>query len=343
MNICIISVTNNGRILSLKLKDFLSDNHKVQRYCFKRYTDDSAISFNSVYTIVSGIFSEYDAIIFISACGIAVRAIAPHIKSKLTDPAVVVLDEGGKFAISLLSGHMGGANGLTSLISEHIGAVPVITTATDTGGKFSPDSFAKANNLIITDMHKAKLIAAAVLDGEKIGFLCDYPFKNPPDEISENISNYGIYIGTNADFKPFELTLQLVPKNISIGIGCKKNSSFSAIYSLFLNIMNKYSIMPERVCAVSSVNLKANESGILEFCRKIGVNPTFYTPETLACVKGEFSGSEFVKKITGVDNVCERSAVCGGGRLIIAKNSANGVTIAVAEREIIIDFERKIL
>ena len=343
MNIAVISVTNKGKILSSELKAFLSAEHEVQRYCFRRYTDDSAVSFDSVYDLVSEIFSRYDAIIFICACGIAVRAAAQHIVSKISDPAVVVTDEGGKFVISLLSGHLGGANALTSLISAHIGAVPVITTATDTGGKFSPDSFAKANDLIITDMEKAKKIAAAVLNGRKIGFSCEYPFKNPPPEITENMCDTGIYIGTNPDFKPFPLTLHLIPRNISIGIGCKKNTPFSAIYSLFLKIMRENSILPERVCAVSSVNIKENEVGILEFCRKIDVNPTFYTPERLAEVDGDFSVSEFVRKITGVDNVCERSAVCGGGRLIIAKCAADGVTLAAAERDIIIDFERKIL
>ena len=342
MNVAIISVTENGRILSYNIKKSLPE-HNVKRYCFKRYTDNSAISYDSVSKIVSEIFYQYDAVIFICACGIAVRATAPHISSKITDPAVVVIDEQGRFAISLLSGHIGGANGLTSLISERIGTVPVITTATDTGGKFSPDSFAKANNLIITDMEKAKLIAAAVLNGEKIGFLCDYPYKNPPPEITKEPCKYGVYIGINPDFKPFESTLQLIPKNISIGIGCKKNTPFSAIYSLFSEIMNKNSIIHERVCDVSSVTLKKNESGILEFCRKLGVNPSFYTSEELAEVKGKFSDSEFVKKITGVGNVCERCAVYGGGRLITAKNAANGVTLAVAEREIIINFERKIL
>ncbi|MBR1592086.1 MAG: cobalt-precorrin 5A hydrolase [Ruminococcus sp.] len=343
MNIAVVSVTNNGKILSSELKVLLSAGHEVKRYCFRRYTDSSAISFDSVYAVVSEIFSNYDAIIFVCACGISVRAIAPHISSKITDPAVVVIDEGGKFVISLISGHLGGANALTSLISAHIGAIPVITTATDTGGKFSPDSFAKANDLIITDMEKAKKIAAAVLNGEKIGFSCDYPFRNPPPEITENICGTGIYIGTNPDFKPFPLTLRLIPRNISLGIGCRRNTPFSAIYSLFLKIMRENLILPERVCAVSSVNLKENESGILEFCRKIDVKPTFYTAERLAEVSGQFSGSEFVKKITGIDNICERSAVCGGGRLIIGKCAANGVTLAAAEREIIVDFERKIL
>ncbi|MBR0140906.1 MAG: cobalt-precorrin 5A hydrolase [Ruminococcus sp.] len=342
MNIAIVSVTENGRILSYDIKSSLPE-HNAKRYCFKRYTDDSAISYDSVSKIVSEIFYQYDAVVFICACGIAVRATAPHIFSKTTDPAVIVIDEQGKFAISLLSGHIGGANALTSLISERIGAVPVITTATDTGGKFSPDSFAKANNLIITDMEKAKLIAAAVLNGEKIGFLCNYPYKNTPPEITEKPCRYGIYIGTNTDFKLFESTLQLVPKNISIGIGCKKSAPFSAIYSLFSEIMHKNSIIHERVCSVSSVTLKKNESGILEFCRKLGINPTFYTPEELAEVKGEFSDSEFVKKITGVGNICERCAVYGGKRLIIAKCAANGVTMAVAEKDLIIDFERRIL
>ncbi len=343
MKISVISVTENGRKLSEKITTVLN-GHEVKRFCFHRFTDEFSVPFLKVSELVSEIFSGYDALIFVCACGIAVRGIAPFVKSKTIDPAVIVIDDMGKYVISLLSGHIGGANALSEYIAEKIGALPIITTATDTGNKFSPDSFAKANNLIITDMNAAKEIASAVLQNEKIGFCCDYEYNGLPHELSEKMNcRTGIYIGEKSEFKPFDVTLQLIPKNISIGIGCKKNTPFEIVLSRVEETLSGCGILLERINFVGSVDLKSDETGLLDFCRKIEITPKFYSADELMSLKGEFTPSEFVKKITGVDNVCERSAMMNGKRLIIPKNSGNGVTVAVAETEVKIDFERRII
>ena len=176
MKIALISVTKQGRMLSLRIAELLK-NYEIQRFCFYRHTDENAVSFQNIAQQTGIIFKEFDALIFLCACGIAVRSIAPYIQSKATDPAVLVIDDKGKFVISLLSGHLGGANALTEKIAELFQAIPVITTATDTGKKFSPDSFAIANDLILTDLNSAKEIASAVLNGEKSAFTAIIPIR----------------------------------------------------------------------------------------------------------------------------------------------------------------------
>jgi cobalt-precorrin 5A hydrolase len=343
MKAAVISISEKGRELSLCIKksaDFIA----VERFCIRSYSDFGSRCFEDIGGLVSDIWDRYDALVFICASGIAVRAIAPHIKSKTTDPAVVVIDEDGRFVIPVLSGHIGGANALAVRLSELIGAQAAVTTATDIGGHFSPDSFAAANGLIITDMNAAKAVASAVLSGERIGLLSDYECINIPEEITtEPDCNIGLYIGTE-DKTPFPVTLKLVPKNIILGIGCKRGTDFTAIDILVRMSLHNADIPMERVAEIATIDIKKDENGLLQFCEKYGLELRTYAAQELMETEGNFSSSLFVKKVTGVDNVCERSAVkCGGVRLLIRKKVANGVTVAAAEKPIILDFERKIL
>lgn len=344
MKIAVISVTEKGRILSRKTADILNEKHTAERFCFHSHTDENAQAFDNINELAAKLFYVYEALVFVCSSGIAVRAAAPYIKSKTTDPAVIVIDDCGKFVIPILSGHLGGANRLAQIISEKIGAVPVITTATDVGGKFSPDSFAKANGLVITDMDAAKRIAAAVLEGENIGLMSEYPCENIPPELSvgEACKN-GIYIGTNDEKKPFETTLFLAPKNIVVGIGCKRGTPCEAIEAHVMACCEAMKISEERLCAAATIDIKSDEKGLLEFCQKHKIRLLTYSAEKLMSVSGNFSGSDFVLKTTGADNVCERSVGSTGARLIMPKRSENGVTAALGEMPVSIDFERKML
>lgn len=350
MKIAVISVTWEGLKLSLKIAEAL-ENTQVLLYFPSKYSEVCDFpeniqvrSFDSIFVLTKKIFNKYNAIIFVCACGIAVRAIAPHVRSKISDPAVIVVDISGKFCISLLSGHLGGANSLTEKIAYSIDAVPVITTATDTGGKFSPDSFARANNLVIQDMNIAKETACAVLRGEKIGLVSDYSCRNIPREITcDTDCHSGIIISPYMVESPFEVTLRLFTKNIILGIGCKKGVSRETIERVVYRVLSENNIAVESVCGIGSVSLKSEEKGLLDFCEKLGINPVFHTPRQLMDLEGDFTPSEFVMKTVGADNVCERSAIAAGGnRLITRKYSENGVTVAIAEKNVDIDFGRKI-
>lgn len=344
MKISIISVTENGRLLSKIIFDHLKSDNTVKRFCFKKHGDEFAEIFSDIYKLTEEIFEVSDALIFICSCGIAVRSISPAVKSKLCDPAVLVIDDSGKYVIPILSGHIGGANQLAEAAAEKIGAIPVITTATDVRGKFSPDMFAKANGLIIADMNAAKEIAAAALDNETIGIRTDYPYKNLPPEISEDTScRTGICVSGDDSQKPFDITLNLVPKNIVVGIGCKKGTSCEKIEEHISKTFAESEIDINRICAVSTIDIKSEEAGLLEYCRKNNFGFHTYTAAELMQAEGDFIRSDFVTEKTGADNVCERSAVlCSGGSLIIRKTAGNGITAAAAEIPITLDFERNI-
>ena len=343
MRAAVISITEKGRVLSAEIaeKDVFPE---AERFCFQRHSDRDSRSFESLSELVSEVFDKYDALVFVCACGIAVRAVAPYLYSKTTDPAVIVIDDCGRFVIPVLSGHIGGANAIAERLAGAVGAQAAITTATDTGGHFSPDSFATANRLIITDMSAAKEIAAAVLDGEKTGFVSEYEYINLPDELSTDTGcRTGIYIGCD-DCEPFPVTLRLVPKNIVLGIGCKRGSECGTIESAVFAALETAGIVFERVCRIATIDLKADEAGLLGFCEKYGLKLTAYSAQELMETYGEFTKSDFVKSVTGVDNVCERSAVrCSGGHLILCKTASDGVTVAAAEEPVILDFERKVL
>jgi len=338
MRTAVISVTENGN----RISDIISQKFESDKYSFKKYPAENSVIFDSLSEITSKIFRSYEGIIFICAVGIAVRCIAPHIKSKLEDSAVVVVDENAKFCISLLSGHIGGANRLAEVIADITGAIPVITTATDNGKNFSPDSFAKANGLYICDMNTAKLMASEILNGNKIGFYCEYPYKNIPSEISENTGcRYGICI-SDEEKSIFKNTLNLIPKKFIIGTGCKKNTFPEVFENYMLDTLKIHNINLNQIYCIATIDIKKSEKAIIRFSRKYNIPLKFYSPEELMMIKGNFSHSDFVMKITGADNICERCAVMGENKLIIPKQSGNGITFALAEREINIDFEREI-
>ena len=344
MKIALISLTENGRLISEKIAASNIDNLYFSRFAFYKYTDENASSFKSLSGLIDVIFYEYDALVFIASCGIAVRVIASHVTSKYTDPAVLVIDEQGKYTISLLSGHIGGANALAGRIAGLINSQPVITTATDVGGKFSPDSFAAANSLYICERVLAKKIAAKAVGNEPFGFCSDYPVINYPNNIfDESCTKIGIYITDSINKSPFDNTLHLIPQNIVLGIGCKKNTNPRILSDFILKKLEDYNIPIFRVTEIHTIDLKKNEEAILSFGEQFNIPVKFCSSKQLMEAEGTFSHSDFVMKITGADNVCERSAAVEGDKIIIPKQAENGITMAVSEKSILPDFERKIL
>ena len=277
------------------------------------------------------IFSQVDAMVFVSSCGIAVRQIAPHVRDKKTDPAVICVDELGKFAISLLSGHIGGANDLTLYLAEQLQAVPVVTTATDINGKFSVDAWAARNGCGISDMKAAKAISARILE-KPVGLLSRFPVRTGlPSGVQEaSGGDLGILLSWQEE-SPFTQTLRLIPPVLHLGIGCRKGIAQEAITHAVEQVLQDYRIDRRAIRCAASIDLKAQEQGLLDFCKAAGIPITFYSAQELNAVPGEFTKSQFVSSITGVDNVCERAAMLGADRLIVKKTACNGVTVAVAE------------
>lgn len=296
-------------------------------------------------------FADSDAIIFVGACGIAVRSIAPFVKSKKTDPAVVVVDEKGNYAISLLSGHLGGANELAWEIAELVGAEPVVTTATDLNRKFAVDVFAKKNRCRISDMKLAKEISAALLAGDEVGFATDFPCAGKlPDGLrpcgaQDEKPELGMFVTLYDRERFFARTLYLIPGILTVGVGCKKGTPKEAVEKAILRACAEVFVSPAAVAQVASIDLKREEEGIQEYCKEKNLPFVTYTAEELKRVEGTFTASGFVEKVTGVDNVCERAAVLGSstdgkaGRLIGRKYAQDGVTAALAVKDWRVEFE----
>lgn len=309
-------------------------------------------------------FAQADAIIFIGACGIAVRTIAPFLKSKTTDPAVLVIDEKGQFVISLLSGHLGGANEFAEEAAALLGATPVITTASDVNGKIAVDVFAKKNNLAIGSMADAKRIAAAILRGEPAGVYCSGRMEGelPPElemvgasqmrnnENNREIPKHLIWISERipgfdgGSIPAWEggTVLHLIPRTVILGIGCRKDKAFGEIAHIADEVLKEAGVSPRALAAVASIDIKEQEPGILALCEKYGLPYVTFTAGELAAVQGNFHSSGFVKQTTGVDNVCERASLLAagaGGRIIRGKYAKNGVTAALAVRDWSVSFE----
>ena len=265
------------------------------------------------------------------AVGIAVRSIAPYVRDKRTDPAVLSVDELGKFVIPLLSGHIGRANELALRLAEAIGAIPVVTTATDINGKFSVDAWAARQGLFMDSMRAAKAVSAAILE-RTVPLCCDFPVTGtlPPGTAAGDSGDVGICISWKKK-RPFAETLLLVPSVLHLGLGCRRGTSEEAIREAVERVLDEYHIHPKAIKCAASIDLKQDEPGLLACCEQQGWPVAFYSAEALRALEGDFTASERVLRITGVDNVCERAAMLGAHRLVVRKTAHHGVTVALAE------------
>lgn len=277
-------------------------------------------------------------LLFIGAMGIAVRAIAPYIKDKLTDSPVLVMDETGKYVIPVLAGHVGMANQLAKRLAEKISATAVITTATDREGLFAVDVFAVRNGLHIVNREGIRQVSAKVLRGEKVTMAIAPMYTLESSSIPKELSIVpwedtfaDIRVGAQEE-SGLKQTLFLKDKPYILGIGCKKGKSFEEIYDFIQQHVP--CDLEKEVRGIASIDLKREEKGLWNVAQYLHIPFQVYSSEELAGVQGEFAASSFVLATTGVDNVCERSAIYmagEGAKLVCKKVSENGVTLAVSK------------
>ena len=260
-------------------------------------------------------FSLRNAIIFIGACGIAVRTIAPFLKDKLTDSPVLVLDEAGNYVIPLLSGHVGGANEIALLLAELLGAVPVITTATDINNAFAIDVFAKKHDLSIDKKEGIKKVSAKVLGKKKLSMTIAPEYATKVD----------VAIGTPEDGQKPEPLLTLIP-----------NKEEQELKAFAESCLKEAGVDWKQIRAIASIDKKKDEKAILKLAAEHGIPFLVFDAETLSRVPGTFDTSVFVASQVGVDNVCERAAMAAcrdNGRLVLQKRAENGMTLAIAKED----------
>ena len=292
MRTAIISLTRNGVRIAEKI------SAKVGGQTFAKGKD-----FDKLDELVAEIFGKFDGLIFVCAAGIVVRMIAPHIVDKLSDPAVLVVDERGQNVISLLSGHVGRANELAVEIAKAIEANPVITTATDVEGKFSVDAIASRLGLVPEPKEAIKAINAAILRGEEIFVTAG------------------------------EVRLNLIPQNLIAGVGCRRGTSSLKIFEAIERACAMIHQPIERVKLLASVDAKKNETGLLSLAEAMGLEIKFFSGTELQKKIDEYKleESKFVTRSVGVGNVCEAAALCcvEGARFALPKTAFKGVTVAL--------------
>lgn len=299
-------------------------------------------------------FFEYSGHIFIMSTGIVVRMIAPHIRSKLSDPAVVVVDEKGLHAISLLAGHLGGANRLARQVAEIIGAKPVITTATDLNAMPAIDLMAVEKNLSIQNPAAIKKVSMTLLRGQKVG-LYD-PYGLLADDIARwpdcfvPVASADAFLGPHQKEVPsfreapagvvvsdrietvLPQVLVLRPKTLAAGIGCNRGTDQAEIEALLMKVLHTHGLAIQSLACLATIDIKADEAGIMGLARKLNLKVRFYGKDDLGRVETIETPSTMVEKHVGVKSVCEAAAILAteNGRLIVPKQTTPNVTLAMA-------------
>lgn len=322
MKLALLAFTDNGRKLARRLR--------AQPFDWVEKPENMTAS-----AFVEEQLGSCEGFVFIGAVGIAVRVMATHVRRKDVDPAVVVLDELGRYAIPILSGHLGGANALAGELAASVGAQPVITTATDLNRVFAVDVWSQKAGCIVGEVERIKAVSAALLRGDRVGLASDFPVEGAlPAGLEllqgEGGPDVGIAVTLREDMEPFAATLHLYPRAVTLGVGCRRDTDPDAFEEFLLRVLRGQGVSVKALKAVASIELKKEEACICRFCEKYGLPFLTYTAQELKSAPGAFASSAFVEKTTGVDNVCERSAVLGGGKLIMGKTTAAGMTAALA-------------
>lgn len=341
-------VTPNGLRLSRRLQQRWPS---AVVFCSRRLSTHKravrAKVFDGLPEALAEHFHHFRAHIFIMATGIVVRSIAPQVRHKTVDPAVVVVDDRGRFAISLISGHISGANMLAHQTAVCLDATPVITTATDINNKPAIDVLAVDRGLKIENPEGIKAVNMALLTDEPLrlhdpdGWLQQLlpnavAFHADPStgvSASENPSRPGVWINdTICDFGPHILVLR--PPSLVAGIGCNRNTSREEIRDLLYQILEQFGLACASLCSLASIDLKADEEGLCALAATIDLPLHFFTSQELARVEDIQTPSATVFKHVGVPSVCEAAAILASrnGRLIVPKHSTKNVTVAIARK-----------
>lgn len=354
MKLAIISFTENGIKLSQTVAKRLS-GRKVTIYtkCSRYTAEDLKVQRvkESLQVWTAQRMAEGDALLFIGACGIAVRAIAPNLTDKLHDVPVLVMDEEGRYVIPILSGHVGGANELARELSDLIDARPVITTATDVQKKFAVDLFAKRNHLEIMNKDGIAKVSTKALAGEQLTIavraqniecyhpkfceVCEEDFTEAENPLLRKASMHKhdwkvcgveppLRLVPYVEDQPVDVVVSEMPDNKNaliwlrprryvVGMGCRKNKDPEELLDFYMKTLEKAMVEPGEVYALASIDKKKDEPGLLAISERMRIPFFTYTAEELNRVGACVHSSEFVKAQVGVDNVCERAALAGCG------------------------------
>lgn len=346
IRIAIIAVTEKGKNTAEKIA---SELENVDVFFQNR----------GIKELTGELFNKYECIIFVSACGIAVRCISPFLKSKFEDPAVLVVDDNGNNVISLLSGHIGGANEITLKIADVLNANPVITTSTDTNKKGALDVIvSKIGGYVENLRETAKLVNSYLVDDKRVGIYFDLDYESEKDSL--NLSGFELidekteideiakldalvsvtdklrcWIDEIVD-KIYKHNLEkanlsyikLVPRRIALGMGCRKNTETEKMIEEFSIFSALNNIHPAAIVKTGSLIIKKDEKCMIDLSKALCAEFNLFDVDEICTCDYMFDKSEFVKKNTGVYSVAQPSAYLLSGNVISDKYKNNGTTFA---------------
>ena len=348
MKLAILAITKNGSALARRIWESYpegADLYLPKRFVqkgergVKRLSDDLASDVAKVFG------KKYKGLAFVMAAGIVVRLIAPHLKSKLTDPAVIVLDERGEYVISLLSGHAGGANDLAEAIAELIGGEPVITTASDVQESIAVDTLADELGCEVEDYRLAKTVTAAIVNEEPVAAYCHFGPDFVYDRVENVPANVSFYEGIEDVLEaeraaaiavtpfllPEEVMYELMPaamlrpKILVVGIGCNRGTSAKEIQTLFDDTLEEHGLSKLSVRNIATIEDKRDEAGITSFARNNGLKVEYIPKERLVKAATPSGRSEKVFSHMGVYGVCEPALrTATSSRIVMFRPMASG-------------------
>lgn len=350
MTIAVITVTKQGIALGERI---LAAEPEAALYVPAKYGLEPSSRLHvfpgQLAPLLAEIYGSYDGFVFLMATGIVVRMIADYIKDKRDDPAVVVMDITGRFAISLVSGHLGGANALARRLAEVTGATPVVTTGTDVNETIAPDVIAMEIGGEVDDFDVMKKVSAALVDGDSTAVV-DLTGVNAPSLAGSLKSNVKILPSLEAlrestvtaaivitnrllDGREFGRPVVILrPKNLVVGVGCNRGTSAEEITRAIETVLREHALSIKSVKGLASVDAKRDEAGLRDAAARLGLPLTFCEKATLNAVPDVPNPSEAPMKFVGVQGVAEPAALhVSGGRLIVEKVKSGNVTVAVAE------------
>jgi len=350
MRIAVIAITRRGAQLANKLYNSLGecDIFISERYAGAENGIAKKFAPSELSQFITTAWKQYDGIVCIMATGIVVRMIAPLLSSKQTDPAIVVMDDAGRFSISLLSGHLGGANELAERCAFATGARAVVTTATDANNLPSFDLLAKEHNWIIDDISRIKTVNQLLLDNQEIAVVDPTGKTRSWFHGAGNLKFHDTFAGalestasgfvfvTNRHIPPHKQSdslLILRPRNLVLGIGCNRGTPADEIDDFVTTNLRRVFLSRKSVKIIASATAKADEAGLLCFAQQLGVDMVFYTSEELNNVSSPSAPSRHALQAIGAKGVAEPAAILasGGCDLIVQKIKSDAVTMAVAE------------
>ena len=336
MRTAVYCVSKNGYETCLKIRNNVYKNLHI--YVSQRVTNMLNLEIENVENLfvinervpilLEKTFDKYDLHIFVAALGAVVRIIEGKFESKDTDPAVITVDDHANFVISLLSGHLGGANEECKKIANGIGAIPIITTASDVGGKIAVDTLSQKIKAKLENLEDAKRVTSLIVNGENVSI-------HLPKNIVENDKICaGAIIVSNR--KNIEIS-KIIPKNIILGIGCKRNTPKEKIIEKISYVMETQNLEMSSIKRSASAWVKSDEIGLLEAMEELNIPIEFFEKEEILKMENLVEErSEFVKNQIGVYGVSEPCAYLASskrGSFLVKKVKLEGVTISIFEEE----------